>query len=700
MKNLLKNRNFLTVILTIFIILLILPFSSALNILNEKIKSFIILNLIDYNSWSNNINNDIVVITIDEKTLWKLWRFPFSRSHYKTLIENINLWWAEVIWFDIIFADENLLDIEGDILFSEAIEKAWNVVLGSATITKTFTWETLWIIEKPLNIFSSGAISYWYFSPNIDKRTNIVTSFSPSMKIFDENKSLNTYNHFSITLLKAYFSRLYKEDYLSYENKDENYYYLRPDYPIPFNSKWSNSVLINFISTPSFSEAKLSRFNTYSFIDVYENNINPSVFEWKIVLIWVTAKWIKDTFITYNWIEYWVFVLANIINTILTKNYLLILPSNIEFLLIFLLILLSVYFNLSRSGFVLLASNFSIVIIFLIIFPLSIFVFTSYLLNYLAHLFFALVISLTLSNMVKYITENKNKNKLNKALSEYVSKAIADEILSNSWKVNLDWEKKKLAIYFSDIEWFTSISEKFEPEDLVKFLRDYLSGMSDLIMDSSWFINKYEWDAIMALWGAFIDYDKWWYHACYTSLKQQELLKNLNKRWSKDWFDEVKTRMWIHIWDAIVWNIWSTWRKMEFTALWDSVNLASRLEWVNKFYGTYICVSEDVYTENSDYFEFRYLDKIKVKWKDNPIKIYELLSFKWELEEDKKEIISSFENAVFLYISRDFLWAKNIFSDLISKWDNPSITYLDMCELYIKNPPAEDWEWISVMNSK
>ncbi len=176
-------------------------------------------------------------------------------------------------------------------------------------------------------------------------------------------------------------------------------------------------------------------------------------------------------------------------------------------------------------------------------------------------------------------------------------------------------KKKKLAIYFSDIEWFTTISEKFEPEDLVWFLREYLSEMSDIIMDENWFINKYEWDAIMALWWSFIEYDKWAYYSCLSAIKQQALLKTLNNDWKERWFAEIKVRIWIHTWEAIVWNIGSTWRKMEYTALWDSVNLASRLEWVNKFYWTYICVSEDIYIETAEYFEFRYLDIIKVKWK-------------------------------------------------------------------------------------
>jgi adenylate cyclase len=224
--------------------------------------------------------------------------------------------------------------------------------------------------------------------------------------------------------------------------------------------------------------------------------------------------------------------------------------------------------------------------------------------------------------------------------------------------------------------------------------------MSNIIMDEKGFINKYEWDAIMALWWVFWVNNNESYRACLSALKQQESLKELNKQWEKRWFSEIKARIWIHFWNAIIWNIWSEWRKMEFTALWDSVNLASRLEWVNKFYWTYICVSEDIYKKEKTNFEFRYLDKIRVQWKEKAIKIYELLWIKWEVEKDILIRKRSFEKAIKLYLARDFILAKEIFIKLIKEGDNAGRIYLDMCEIYIKTPPSKDWDGVSTMTSK
>jgi adenylate cyclase len=177
-------------------------------------------------------------------------------------------------------------------------------------------------------------------------------------------------------------------------------------------------------------------------------------------------------------------------------------------------------------------------------------------------------------------------------------------------------------------------------------------------------------------------------------LKQQFVLQKLNEKWRRKWIPTIRLRIWLHIWKAIVWNIGSIWRKMEFTAIWDSVNLASRLEWVNKFYGTHICVSEDIYNENKTNFEFRYLDTIRVKWKNNAVKIYELISLKWELIKEKRQILKKFSEAIELYKIRNFTSAMIIFEKLVQLWDKPSETYLARCKVLIKKKLKETWDWV------
>jgi len=139
---------------------------------------------------------------------------------------------------------------------------------------------------------------------------------------------------------------------------------------------------------------------------------------------------------------------------------------------------------------------------------------------------------------------------------------------------------------------------------------------------------------------------------------------------------------------------------MEFTALGDNVNLASRLESVNKYYGTYICVSEVVYIASKDFFDFRYLDEIRVKWKDVPVKIYELIWEKDMLTQQQKQMHSDFMWAILLYKDKNFSDAKDVFEKLASAWDGPSKTYSHRCEYYIENTPDNNWDGIWTMKEK
>lgn len=701
-EKILKSRDFLSILFAFIIFIFIFTFSTffqAFTWINERITNN--LSKLSYSFKDNVLNNNIVVITIDEKTLASLWRFPLPRDSYIKIIENLNNAWAAVIWFDIIFADEDKVNPEIDKKFAESIKNAWNIVLWWGSYSEKISNKEHKIIEKPLDIFYENIYGFGYFQPKLSKN-DIAISFEPSQKIFSKDLSQAEYNHFAIALLKAYYWKKYNQNFNDFFKKENNKFYLRPNdkIGIPYSSFTKNEVLINYIPVP---EWKISAFPTFSFLDIYKNDFDPNFFNDKIVIIWATAKWIKDIFKTKNGTEYWVFVQANIVNTVLTKNFLLDFNPILEWSLIFLLLVSSFYFSLSRSWYVLILWNLSIAILFLVVYPSIAIIFSWYVLNHIFELFLTLPFAIAIWNSVKYLFENKNKAKLSKALSEYVSKAIVKEILSNTWDVKLDWELRKLSIFFSDIEWFTSISEKFSPQDLVSFLRDYLSNMSNVILDNKWFINKYEWDAIMALWWAFSE-NSWnndSYHACFSAVKQQELLKELNKTWEKIWLPEIKARIWLHCWEAIVWNIWAVWRKIEYTALWDSVNLASRLEWVNKFYWTFICASETIYEENKDLFEFRFLDKITVKWKELPIKIYELLSLKWGLTKDKKEIIDKFNIALEEYFSRNFSDAKKLFENIFLEYnDKPSKTYMERCEYFIKNIPPENEDLIWKFETK
>ncbi len=685
-KHIFKNKFFLTLLLSFFVLLTVISLPKIFIILDKKISYF----FLKKHNQELSVNKDIVLLNLDDTSISKIWSFPFSREVYSSIIKNLTEKNAWIIAFDIILSD-NWPSKKVDDELSQTIFKSNKVVLGSAIIDN-------WVesIVPPLNKFLTWGLNYWFFSPNINNISWEVYSFSPikSLNITEKisdvkfKNTTKNFNHFTIEILKKYFKR---DDIIN----NKNSFSIINWEPIPYSSDNHLDVLINYLPSDKFK-------NKLSLSDVYfkQGRFNDIDFENKIVLIWATAKWLKDIFNTPNWVDFWVYVHANIINTILSWKFLVYFDKNLEWLLITLIVLLSVYLNLSSSNKVAIIWNLVLFCVFLFLLSYLLSMKTWLMLNYPAHTIFAFILSITFSNIVKYFTENKDKKKMLGALSEYISKDIANEILNNSWNIKLEWQRKEISIFFSDIEGFTSISEKMDAWELVAFLREYLWAMSNIIMDERGFIDKYEWDAIMALWGVFWYESSSNYDNCNSALKQQRRLKKLNIVWKQKFGQDLKIRMWLNSWEAIVWNIGARGRKMEFTALWDAVNLASRLEEINKQYWTYICVSDTVYLEQKDNFEFRYLDKIRVKWKMIPTSIYELLSQKEALSDLKKIIVSDFEKAVSLYLSRDFKSALSLFEKLSNLWDTPSKVYITRCNMYLETPPDDKWDWVWTMKTK
>lgn len=638
------------------------------------------------------INNNIIVVEIDDLTYNKLW-FPIDRNDYVPFLNNLESASPAMIWFDILFSDK-WKDFKADLALKNAFKSIKKVVIWFDIKAKQAVMPYEFLLDSVKNL--------GYLKPTVNINNWKVYSIKPITDL-QVNWRKKIYESFSFTLLREYY----------------NYIYLKEDYSL--KKPWYLDKTYNFFNkeVPLIDDemyilySKPSSFLRESYYNVYSWDFDKSKFKDKIVLVWYTAQWVKDDFfvpgLKNGWILKWVYVHANAINNVLNDNYVIFFNKKVELFIGFIFIMLILYFNVIYN------KNLNLrwvllwwIVLFLIIFTIYVVIFTMlfksswifFVPNYPAEFISILFLSFFISSILKYINEDKNKRMLSKALSEYVSSDITREILYSKWEVSLEWENKKITIFFSDIAWFTTISEKLTPEELVWFLRVYLWDMSNIIMDHKWFINKYEWDAIMALWWVFWHVENFWViDACESCLLQQEKLSLLNKQWEIQWKDILSVRMWLHTWNAIIWNIWAKWRKMEFTALWDSVNLASRLEGVNKAYNTNICCSEDIYLEAREKYFFRYLDVIKVKWKNKWVKIYELLGRIWEMEDYKLDIISNFNNWILAYIKRDFQKAKEIFEKL-SVVDNPSKIYLQRCEDYILNPPSEDWDWIYVMKTK
>ena len=683
MNRILKNNNVITIIISCIIVFILFWSSSFFRVLNKSIQN-------KYYEVKNNIvgltaSPHIIIVELDDESFKQVWKFPFTRDIYATFLKNLEPYDVASIAFDILFLDPSIP--ENDKIFSKAVSNTANIILWSSIDNK-------WWVQTPFKELKQWSYTTWYLPPNIESSNNTVYSFTPLLT----DSNWETYEHFTLEILRSFYNYYWYSDIAWPWRYTETKYIFSDSISYPLSSSNSRELLINFIPPENFTRVSFSSIYNEETLKTISKNIN---FRDAIILIWPAADGLKDEFFTPNGVEYWVNIHANILNTLLQEEYTMYFDRKLEWLLIFLLVILSVYANLSPSNKILLISNLLIVSIFWFIFPLSILLWTNLIINFPSEIIFSLLLSFTSANIVKYLIEDTNKRKLNKALSEYVGESIADEILLEHGKVNLNGQEKNLVCFFSDIEGFTSMSEKLSPSELVTFLREYLSSMTEIIMDKWWHVDKFEWDAVMALWGAFSQHSNANYvSACYSALIQKQALDKLNKKWNSKLWKEVRIRVWIHGWKAIIWNIWAIGRKMEFTALWDNINLASRLESVNKHYNTYMCVSEVVYEACKDFFSFRYLDEIRVKGKDIPVKIYELIWEKGSLTEKQKQIHNAFIWAMVQYKEQSFSDAKDIFEKLSQDGDKPSKTYVLRCKYYLENPPESSWDGIWTMLEK
>jgi adenylate cyclase len=307
-------------------------------------------------------------------------------------------------------------------------------------------------------------------------------------------------------------------------------------------------------------------------------------------------------------------------------------------------------------------------------------------------------VSMTVFN---YLTEGKEKRWLRKAFSQYLSPTVIEEITSHPDKLKLGGVKTDVTILFSDIRGFTSISEKLEPEQITNILNEYLTPMSDIVFRFKGTLDKYIGDAIMAFFGAPIPIKDHPQKACNAALDMIESLKILKDSWHKadmpDFIQHMNIGIGINSGDVVVGNMGSE-SRFDYTIIGDNVNLSSRLEGTNKFYGTNITLSENTYNRIKDEFICREIDFIRVVGKSIPIKIYELIKARDGSEGDAIRIddITRFQEGLFLYRSRKWEDAMSIFEELRS--NNPTdkvySVFIDRCNMLKKGTVPEAWDGV------
>jgi adenylate cyclase len=300
----------------------------------------------------------------------------------------------------------------------------------------------------------------------------------------------------------------------------------------------------------------------------------------------------------------------------------------------------------------------------------------------------------------RVIFEEREKRKVRGAFGMYVHPGLIGQMLKDPGLLRLGGEEAELTVMFSDVRGFTSISERLSPTQLVDLLNEYLTEMSDIIMRTWGTVDKYEGDAIMAFWGRPYPQPDHASRACTACLNMIEGLERLNAKWRKEGKQELNIGVGLNTGPMVVGNMGSN-KRFNYTVMGDAVNLGSRLEGQNKEYGTRLIISETTYQYVKDEFVCRELDWIRVKGKNKPVAIFELMAFardrqKWE------PLAKVFRQGLQEYRKGNFDGAMEIFEDILSAYpnDGPAKLFRKRCELYVSAPPVGAWDGVYTATSK
>lgn len=435
--------------------------------------------------------------------------------------------------------------------------------------------------------------------------------------------------------------------------------------------------------------------------DVLAGTVSPETFRGKIVVVGVTAVAVGDVRVTpfdpdFPGVE----VQATVIDNILRQDFIMqpkwVVLVELAVMLVSVLILgISLGYARGLAGAAVAVTLLGVYLIG------SQWVFVAYGLP-LSIVYPLLAITLVYSaiSVHHFVTEEREKRKVRDAFGLYLNPHLARLVSERPELLALGGDKRELTVLFSDIRGFTTISEGLEPEALVDLLNTYLGAMTDLVFASDGTLDKYIGDAIMAFWSAPVAQPDHAARACRTALDMITTLRELGERWKQQGLPELDIGIGLNSGPMVVGNMGSA-RRLNYTVMGDNVNLGSRLEGLNKKYGTHIIASEFTLQAVADQFVARELDLVRVKGKHLPVRIYEILGTA-EARVRWQGLVDRFDSGLKAYRSQRWDEATATFEAVLRDYagDKPAQLYLKRCAEMRATPPGADWDGVTVMESK
>jgi adenylate cyclase len=667
-------------------------------------------------------DGNVAIIGISDEDLAALPEpFPFPRSYYAHIIENLNRAGAKVIVFDMTFESPGK-DAAGDSILRATLKRYDNVVLAA----KVQTGGTSEKYDLRTTERSYGNIFF-----NVDKNIGVVNIYKDRDDVCRSYfPMLDVRGFLTPSLAFAALNRVYKfKPEACVGVTDQSFLYR--DLEIPRYQ--STSFLLNYYgpvkSFPYYDFSKVlddSSFKTKDEIQ-YETDLNlfdeemMSKFRNKIVIIGSVMPDERDfhniPLFTEeggkkNYAMNGVEIHATAIQNVIDKNFISTVDPVVEGMIILLLSVVSFTGLLAlkqihvRYIWLLEIGAFLLTLVLIgVVFEISIITFinSNTFIN-IVNPSFAVVLAYFGTAVYQYLHERQQKSVIKNMFGHYINPAVVNELVANPEKARLGGDRCELTVFFSDIANFTNISEQYHnrPEGLVTLLNEFLDEMTRLVLKYEGTLDKYEGDAIMAFWGAPLAQKDHALRTCLAALDMQKRLEVLRAKWTKEGKPALTVRMGINTGIMIVGNMGGK-DRFDYTVIGDSVNLASRLEGANKQYKSNIMISDFTYTHVKDKVTVRELDLIQVKGKNEPVKVYELLgTSKLELSDAKRQSLELYHEGLKLYRARQWEEAIAYMQQSYSLDETCYVAqiYAERATLYKLTPPPNDWNGIFIMTSK
>lgn len=621
----------------------------------------------------------IGLVLLDQESLnWAQkelgWGWPWPRSSYGAMLDYFKRAGAVCVAFDMIYSEESIYGQNDDKTFADACLRSNNAILASHTITSNGQS----IETKPIPILENSCamladVTGLSDSDGIIRREEDEFAGHPTLSFaalslggeLPEKTKYSKKGGINIRYLEGL------ERYVPYKAMS----ILRTEYAIEAAEKTDLGI-----ESIDFEKDDL---------------IPPEQFKDNFVFFGLYAPGLFDICSTPVSANYQgVGVHISLLDTVLQQDWLVEAPALVTVILAIAAVLIGFIFGsslLQRKIPSVSARTVCSVAVVALYCAISYIAFYNGLVLNMTITLFALVFSFIAFVFEDYVTEGHQKKYLRTAFSQYLSPAVIGELIENPSLLKLGGEEREITAYFSDVQGFTSISEGLSPAKLTDLLNKYLSAMTDIILSYGGTIDKYEGDAIVAFWGAPVYQKDHAVRALNAALACQKKLAEMAMELEEFCGKVFRQRIGLNTGKAAVGNMGSS-KRFDYTMMGDTVNLASRLEGMNKQFDTYTMCSKATMESalaNGSLLKFRELGTVAVVGKKTGVTVYTPMEADIFKSEEMQSIQNEFSKAYTLFKSGEFKKALEIFTKI--EGDGPSHKYIEKCLKLIENPP-QDWD--------